>query len=280
MDLKTAALLNANDPERLRVEQEICQTAEGREAWLAAVQDAEHLRMALKNAAASPEAVARALQIPQRRSPLRRPAAWVASAAAALLISLGGWWAMLRHEPEARTVAATVDHQEVRKIELSPQIRQLSLLAMKNFHERDRALTSAQDVDSLLGKLPERMAVPEKLPQLAPLQKLVGAKIVDIEDQQALLTRWTETAEQGQVHDVVLQQIYAAELNLPAEMAPVLVHITPPDQADRPPCDVLLWTRDGVAYMLVSHSADGCAKRALQTLREKMGTGYPAAGPA
>ncbi len=63
MDIKTAALLNANDPERLRVEQEICQTEEGRTAWLQAVQDAEKLRAHLRSISASQDSVNKVLQM-------------------------------------------------------------------------------------------------------------------------------------------------------------------------------------------------------------------------
>jgi len=276
MDLKTAALLNANDPERLRIEQETCQTAQGREAWLAAVQQAEQLRLNLKNGGARPEAVVRALQIPRQRARRARRSAYFAGmTAAVLLVSGGGWWAVAHQNSSARVVAATVDRKEIRKIKLTPEIRQLSLLAMKNFHERDRALTSAQDVKSLLGNLSSVDKLPGSVPELGPLQKFVGGKIVDIEDQQALLTRWTETVERGQIHDVVLQQSYAADLNLPSEMLPILVHIDPPGKTERPPCDVLVWAKEGVVYLLVSNSSDGCAKRALQTLRTKMGANYP-----
>lgn len=276
MDLKTAALLNPNDPERLRLEQDICQTPEGREAWLQAMHEAEQLRVQLKTATASSAAVSRALQISRNPSrAARKTPRYIGMAAAAAIICLGGWWGVTQHHTKPTMVAATTNHQEIRTIKLTPEIRQLSLLAMQNFHERDRTLTSARNVETLLTNLDETRHFPTQVPQLGPLQQLVGGKIVTLDNQPALLTRWTETVEQGQIHDVVLQQTYASNLNLPENMNPVLVHIAPPEKTDRIPCDVLVWSKDGIVHLLVSNSSDGCAKRALQALREKMGEKYP-----
>lgn len=280
MDPKTAAMLSANDPERIRVEQEVCQTMEGREAWLQAVQEAEDLRVNLRNVAASPGAVDKVLRLTQPGTKRGHRSLYFAGVAAAIVLSVGGWWLLAQRPSEPRMVAATVDHQEIRKIALPPQVRQLALLAMANFESRDKALTPARDMEALLVNLPGSSNLPKHAPALGPLQQLAGGKVVSIDDRPALLTRWTETLASGEAHDIALQQIYAKELDLPADMNPVLVHIDSPDPGAKPKCDVLLWSRGGVAYMLVAHSSDGCARRALQALRKKMGPRYPASPAA
>jgi len=274
MDIKTAALLNANDPERLRVEQESCQTPEGRAAWLSAVQEAEQLRMNLKNVSVTQDAVTRALQIGRRRSNTKSRA-YINGVAAAIALSIGTTYVLVQQQSDPKIMTVTYDNQEVRKIELKPEVKQIALLAMENFENRGLALTTADNVDTLFASLPVTSRLPKRVPELAPLQQLNGGKMVEINREPALLTRWSETMANGEIHDMVLQQLYAKELNLPADMNPVLVHVGNSGKTPKPACDVLLWTHEGIAYMLVSESSDGCARRALQALKQKMGPDYP-----
>lgn len=275
MDLKTIALLPPNDPERIKVEQDICQTAEGREAWLSSLNEAEKLKVHLRMESATPTAVSRILNLPRRKSILRNTS-FLAGTAAMLALGISFAW-IYNQPPSSRIVAAMYDQNLIRKIEPLPQVQKIALLAMDNYRAKNQGhnLTTAEDIETLNTKLPEARQFTGYIPRLTPLQQLTGGKLVSLDSKPALLTQWVETLSDGKANKLTLQQFAATELGLSSNMNPVLVHVDQPDKAGQPACDILVWSHNNVAFILVSDSADGCARRALQALRDKMGTTFP-----